>query len=325
MVKYYILCLTCLMSLFSSVYLSADEPEKQTIQCGNTERFYYVVTPEDIAKDEVLPLVIFLHGGGGSALRIMGKLGFTELAKKNKFILIFPNALVKNWNDGRDGIKSYNNGKKIDDVGFLKKLIKKIKSDYPVNPDAVFMTGLSNGGMMTFRMACEDSNEFAAVATVIANMPETLYEKLNPLVETGKSSIHPLPLLMINGTDDPLVLWEGGGVSLGKRDIERGKVVSVDDTVNFWVSVNKCIKKPMKTTLPDKDKSDGVVVKKLVYPAKNDNAEVVQYILDGGGHDWPGRKRVRGKIRQIFRKKLLGNTCMDIDPATVIWDFFSHK
>jgi polyhydroxybutyrate depolymerase len=122
-------------------------------------------------------------------------------------------------------------------------------------------------------------------------------------------------VLIINGTDDPLVPWAGGDVHLGP--LELGQVLSVADTVKFWVSNNKCASLPLVTQLPDKDPSDGTTVRKETYGGCEDGAEVVLYAVEGGGHTWPGGL-------QYSPESIIGRTSRDFDASEVIWQFFKE-
>lgn len=308
----YIICL-------GSLSVCAAEPLRSTIVVNGVERFYYLIASES-EENLPKPLLIVLHGGGGSALRMMGKLGFAKLAKKGEFILAFPNALKKNWNDGRESPLGLDDGNPIDDVGFLKQLISEIKSKYPVNPEAVFIAGVSNGGMMTFRMLCEDSAEFAASATVIANMPEKLYDKM----KKRAGAIRPTPILMMQGTADPLMPWGGGKVGFKRGRVDRGRVVSTKKTLDFWLKVNDCSGFPVSKWIIDKKKTDGVTVERMDYSSTRSGINVVQYILNGGGHSWPGLKERNGRFWKKLREKLLGKSCPDFNATETIWNFFKQ-
>ena len=158
---------------------------------------------------------------------------------------------------------------------------------------------------MTLRLGCEISDKLAAIAPVIANIP-------NNIIATCKPA-SPLPVLLMNGTDDPLVPWDGGSVSLFKKTM--GEVVSTADTVSFWTEHNRCNPDPKVVILKDRDLEDGSSVKVSTYRHCSNSAEVILYAIMGGGHSFPG-----GNIPD--RPRLLGRKNNDINAAEVIWYFF---
>jgi len=147
------------------------------------------------------------------------------MADKENFVAVFPNGFKGKWHDGRlpergqdDYIKRQNN-----DIAFLNQLVDYLVKYEQINPDRVYLTGLSNGGMMSFRMACESSEKFAAIAPIIANMPADIKAECKP-----KST---LSMAIMNGTEDPMVPWKGGEVTAFFK--ERGKVLSTENTMAF--------------------------------------------------------------------------------------------
>ncbi|MGD9368977.1 MAG: PHB depolymerase family esterase [Desulfobacteraceae bacterium] len=281
---------------------------------GERERSYFLYIPSTRSKLTSLPLLIALHGGGGSAKewpRYTNN-GFESLAEKESFILVYPEGLEGQWNDRRNFPTSYAHTNNIDDVGFLASLIDYLVNKYPIDKDRVYVTGASNGGMMAHYLAANAADRIAAIATVIAAIPKNLSGKLKPS--------QPVSLLMINGTEDPLVPWNGGVVKFGRQI--NGYVMSVDDTIKFWVEHNKCNSEPEVTNLPDLSRRDGTTVSRAVHSGGKQNTEVVLYTIFGGGHTWPARKDKRGLLKKAVLNRLVGKKSMDIDACEVIWDFF---
>ncbi len=278
------------------------------------ERTYFLYLPGAYSDSASLPLVIALHGGGGSAKKwpAYTNSGFERLAEKEPFILVYPEGLRGNWNDEREYPASYAHTHDIDDVGFLIALIDYLLDTYSIDRSRVYVTGASNGGMMAHYLAAMASDRIAAIATVISTMPRNLIGRLNP--------DEPVSVLMINGTDDPLVPWGGGPVKFGKR--VNGYVTSVEDTVKFWVDKNKCNPGPMVSELPDRDRSDGTVVSKTAYSGGRQNTEVVLYTVHNGGHTWPSFEDKGSFLRKILVSRLVGRKSRDIDACEVVWNFF---
>jgi polyhydroxybutyrate depolymerase len=125
----------------------------------------------------------------------------------------------------------------------------------------------------------------------------------------------PVSVLIVNGTDDPLVPWEGGDIHLGRTKL--GEVLSVADTVKFWVGKDQCASSPVITQLRDKDPADGTKVRKESYGGCQDGAEVVLYAIEGGGHTWPGGP-------QYLPESIIGRTSREFDASEVIWQFFKE-
>jgi polyhydroxybutyrate depolymerase len=184
-------------------------------------------------------------------------------------------------------------------------LIDTMIANYKVDSNRVFVTGVSNGGMMTFRLGCEITSKLSAIAPVIANIPKNIIDKCSP--------DSPLPVLVMNGTEDPLVPWDGGKVKFLWK--EMGEVVSTENSVRFWVEHNKCFEDPVTEILPDVDDEDESRVKKITYKNKETNLEVVLSAIVGGGHNIPG-----GNTPDL--SLFIGSKNNDINAAEVIWEFF---
>ncbi len=270
-------------------------------------RTYHLYLPSLYNGKDTVPLLIALHGGGGRGRRFEKSTtleGFDKLAKKDGFIVVYPDGLKRHWNDGRGDPYSYSARNNINDVKFISELIDSLENKYNINKSRVYVTGISNGGMMSFRLGCALSDKISAIATVAASMPENLYRNCSP-----KNRIS---VLMIHGTNDPLVPWNGGDVVLFRK--HHGKVVSIPKSVEFWTSYNKCTLQEKKQYLPDSDPNDGTRVWTEKYANTKNNTEVVLYAVEGGGHTWPDGF---GRFRWIT-----GKMTHDINACDVIWNFF---
>lgn len=271
---------------------------------GSIKRSYQIYIPDDLDEKNFSPMVIMFHGGFGSGKRISKRLGMNAVADKEKFIVVYPDGVDKHWNDGRGTMASG-----ADDVSFIMAMIEQIKKEYRIDEQRIYATGLSNGGYLTQRLACESSNTFAAFAPVISTMPVPLNTHCTPE--------RAVPILMVNGRDDPLVPWNGGDLSSGQRmGGKGGEVISVPLTVEFWRKHNGCENSPTEMTLPDKAPDDGTIVKQLKYDKCDAGTEVTLLTVVGGGHTWPGAPE-RPRM-----KKRTGNTSYDINASEVIWVFF---
>ncbi len=230
--------------------------------------------------------------------------GFYALADGEDFIVISPDAIEKNWNDGRGDLYVKSHIENIDDVGFISVLIDKAVSELNADANRVYVTGISNGALMAHRLGCQLSEKIAAIAPVAGNFPYQMAPVLSPS--------RPVPVIIINGTEDPLVPYQGGYVTFGLQ--KRGRVLSVDDTVKFWVEKDSCPANPRTSRLPD-GSDDGTSVSVTTYSGCRDGANVILYTVNGGGHTWPGGF-------QYLPENIIGRTCRDFNASQVIWDFF---
>jgi len=235
--------------------------------------------------------------------------GFNKLADKDGFIVIYPDGIGQNWNDGRMDEEAEDRAHKenIDDVGFISGLIDYMIRNYNSDPKRVFVTGISNGAIMAYRLACELSHKITAIAPVDGNIPSMLFPDCRPT--------DPVSVLAINNVNDPLVPFEGGEIYGHFHRTKLGRVISANESVKFWVKVNKCSETPVIIEEPDKDPGDGTRVAKEQYINGIDGTEVVLYSVEGGGHTWPGGF-------QYLPVWLIGRTSRDIEACDVIWSFF---
>lgn len=151
---------------------------RQTIRVGNLVREFLIRIPDKLPQHTLLPVVISLHGTLGSAEQMMGFADFRPIAEREKFLIVCPEGITQTWNDGRN-TKAHAAG--IDDVSFIDELITHLISTYPADPKRVYVTGMSNGGFMASRLACELPHRIAAMAAVAATLDKTTgIHPLNP-------------------------------------------------------------------------------------------------------------------------------------------------
>jgi polyhydroxybutyrate depolymerase len=259
---------------FSAGQLMAEQSNTnvQTFKIDGRTREYYLYTPENIK--EGAPLVLVLHGYGGTAMGIRKYSGMDQIADKNGFVVCYPQA-----NSGKGGNRAWNVGYsnyEVDDVKFLTSLIKHLQKENNLSTNNTFCTGMSNGGDMTILLACKRPDMLAAVAPVVGCLMNWVYE-------AGKSS-SPIPIFMTNGTNDRTTLWKG------EKEYEAKPIkgyMSTPDMVKFWVKKNEA-KKVSEETLPNNDTSDGSEIKVEKWSDSTNKHPVWLYSLVGGGHDWPG-------------------------------------
>lgn len=287
----------------ASLACGAGKNRRATFEHGGLERTYIYHEPEDLAPGA--PLLVALHGGGGTAHNARRYYGFDELAAREGFAVVYPDGVENHWNEGRDTSELETQVMGTDDVGFLSALIEHLVAEHDLDPARVYMTGASNGAMMTIRMVCERADLLAGAAPVIGGIPAN--------IEPGCDPSRPVPLIIFKGTADPLVPYEGGQVAK-----DRGEVVSTEEELAHWRQVNGCEATPTRTERFDATEGDDIETRLDVYATGCERAPVHMYTTEGGGHTWPGN------LTQYAPRFIIGEPHADVDATTLIWDFFSR-
>lgn len=290
---------------------AAEKPTRLTV--AGRKRAYSLFAPSGIAKPA--PVVLVLHGGMGKIEQIRS-VGFDDLARKEGFIVVYPEADGHQWNDGRVLTGRFAKTGDVDDIGFFRALLDKLIADGLADARHIYVTGVSGGGMMAFRLGCELSDRIAAIAPVLALPPEGL-----PATCRLRQ---PLPVLFMIASDDQIVPVKGGPVMpffSDRRDVaQRGRVESLATTVKFWSRRNQCgDAPPLRRWLPDLDPFDGTRVQQMHWTHCAAATEL--YHIAGGGHQWPGRPTRPG---MAYADRFLGKGTTEIDAAPLIWAFFSQ-
>jgi polyhydroxybutyrate depolymerase len=338
----------CLVGVIGTAGLRAQET-KEKVTVDDVDRTYMVRLPKGYDAHQKYPVVVLLHGLNQAPDDIERLSRFDELADKDGIIAIYPAALHERWNvgvrpetprpmmspgrrrgygggypgGGYPGGGGYPNGggqqnpnrnpddrssdddkrpAPADDVAFIGQMLDEIGTKFSVDASRVYALGLSEGGFMSMRVACNLGDRFAAVATVGAAMPKTM-TCLPP---------RPVPVVMINGTSDPVVPYGGGtehNLSLN--------TLSVEDSAKAWARIDRCADKPEKSKLPEKAKG-GMETKVDTYGSCHEDAQVVLYSVKGAGNTWPGGE-------QYEAENAIGKTSQDIVANDVIWNFLATK
>jgi polyhydroxybutyrate depolymerase len=214
------------------------------------------------------PTVIVLHGALISAEYTMSWYGFAEAAKRQGFAAVFPRGIDLLWNDGRDAV--WTSG--ADDVDFLKRVVQQLVARGTADPARLYLVGVSNGGMLALRMLCEASELFAGAGTIIASMPTVVGARCRPR--------QPVPVILFNGTVDPVIPYGGGDVGFSGF---QGSVWSAERTAVFLAHLNGC-GPPTKTTLSGRAAPGAIRVVKLDWAPCKADPGVALYRVEGGGH-----------------------------------------
>lgn len=284
--------------LFPAILLSVACGRLSTIGHAGFTRSYLLHIPPDYRSG--MPLVVALHGGGGNASGFARYTGLEELADEMGFAVVFPQGMNNRWYDGIH-LSREPEMARVDDAGFIAALVENIGAVHGTGP--VFVMGLSNGGMFTQELLVARSDLFSGGASVISQMPSGFM---------GEPS-HPVPVLFMNGTLDPLVPYGGGTVTLPWGET-RGEVLSTDGSVALWLAWNGIECEPELTLLPDTDPEDGATAL-LSEWSRDGRAVVALYRIEGGGHTLPGG-------RQYLPPRTVGNTCRDLGGSRAIIEFF---
>ncbi|MBA2664291.1 MAG: alpha/beta fold hydrolase [Bradymonadaceae bacterium] len=288
--------------LLSSASCATTKTGAQTMTVTLThdaiERSYLLAAPEGIAGRA--PLVLVLHGGNGNAAKTQRAFGLNALAAREGFVVAYPEAINHLWNDGRDDAEFQDIT--IDDVGYLLAVVEDAASKLAIDRSRVYVLGFSNGGMMTQRLACEQTATFAGFATLIAQMPEPLAARCKPSA--------PAPMMFINGTADPIMPFDGGTVLK-----KRGRVTSTRASTAFWREHNGCLNQTTRAT-HDRDPDDALLTHVDTYDQACAQAPVVLVTVEGGGHTWPGGPQYRLQRR-------IGPASNDLDSRELVWSFFA--
>jgi len=263
-----------------------------TFYHGNLYRDYILYLPDNIPEDA--PLVFMLHGYSGSANGIMNYCGMNQIADENKFAVCYPQGTTDDWGNhfwhvGYD----FHSNETVDDVGFIIALANFLQSNYNLSSQFTFSSGMSNGGDMSYMLACQASETFSAVAPVAGCMMEWIYDACDPE--------NVIPLFEIHGTNDEITWWNGDLDNIG----EWGPYIGVPTAIEFWSQMNSTTDYSVEY-LPDLDPNDGSYIKAEKYSGGINDQSVWLYKIVDGGHDWPGS---------------WGN--MDINSSEEIWSFFS--
>ncbi|MCZ7566486.1 MAG: hypothetical protein M5U08_24030 [Burkholderiales bacterium] len=282
-----------------------------TVRHDGMKRTALVHYPPQVAERRPLPVVLNFHGGGGNALAQQRYAGMDALADRAGFIVAYPNGTgvlrdsLLTWNAGACCGAAAEQG--TDDVGFVRALLDELAARYPVDASRVYATGLSNGAMMSYRLAAELSDRIAAIAPVAGASAMPTFR-----------AARPMPILHIHSVDDPRALYDGGlgppfpftNVRIPHRPVEA--------SLAEWAAYAGCHAPPAVS-----DRRQGAADRAshtatlLVYRGCRDEVEIALWKLSGAGHVWPGGER-------NYLPRLLGPGTDVIDANAEIWRFFQR-
>lgn len=219
-------------------------------------------------------LVVSLHAGGQTGAQHAALTNFNPVADARGYVVVYPDGIDFSWADGRGASVPDRTG--VDDVGFLVALVERLTAEFGIDPGRVFATGLSAGGFMVNRLACERADVFSAIAPVGATLGANM----------GCHPSRPVSVLTTHGTLDPIVPFAGGPM------VGRGgasSILAATALVDSWRALNGCDPAPLIE--PQPGAGDGMHVERVSYPCA-EGSEVVYMRVDGGGHTWPGAPEI---------------------------------
>jgi polyhydroxybutyrate depolymerase len=295
------------VALFPAIAWCACPALADTIDINGVSRTYTI----EPAGNKPAPLVIVLHGNTQTGADMAAHTSWPAVAKRERFGVVFPDGLNRAWADYRPNANRAGRTppKGTDDIGFITALIGKLIADGIADPRRIYVTGLSNGGAMTMTMACARADLFAAAASVIINFTDAMASACRPA--------KPVPMLMINGTADPLIPYEGGR---GTSRLAMPGFWSTARTFAFWRRVNGCETQDAEVAdLPHRDGSDPTTVTRIASHCPP-GRDAVLYRVNNGGHRMPATS---SEVRfPRIANMLFGPQNRDIDGAGIIWEFF---
>jgi polyhydroxybutyrate depolymerase len=287
--------------LFAPPPKLAPGDHTRMLKVDGRERSYVIHVPKKYDPKRPTPVVLILHGAGTNAAIMERFCGMNEKSDEAGFLAVYPNGtgvgIFLTFNSG--GLSPRIADRWPDDVKFVDKLLDDLQSVANVDKKRIYATGLSNGGMMCYRLAAELSNRIAAIAPVSGTL---CLDKPMP-----KRCV---PVLHFHGTKDHIVPYKGPGKTAKKVLAFK----SVDDTIAVWRKLDKCMAQPVEKKLGNRI-DDGTEIVQTTYRPKQGGAEVILVTIKGAGHTWPGRPP---------RVSFIGKSTKRISANDMIWEFFQR-
>ena len=277
---------------------AAAETIERTLSVGERERSYEIDVPARAVPARELPVVIVFHGGGGSADSVRRQSRMSVKGAAEGFIAVYPQGSggiagkLKTWNAGT--CCGYAMQQRIDEVAFIAALLDDLRATVAVDRTRVYATGISNGGMMAYEVACALADRVAAIAVVAGEM--TALDRCRPS--------RPVPVLVIHGSADRNLPIDGG---VGAKAFAVHEVRSVASAVEFWRRHDGCGDVP-------RSEVDGAL-RRTIYSGCSGGSEVELVTVEGGGHSWPGGDRL---------VRFLDAPSPALDATGEAWRFFAR-
>lgn len=247
------------------------------------------------ARADNFSLVFVLHGSGGTGLDMMKSTSNLLLKTADeKVLFVYPDGYKRYWNECRKAASSMANKININEEDFFLGMIHYFKTKYGINDNQVFAVGTSGGGHMCYKLALVLPKKIRAITAIIANLPAT------DNMDCAEAKVA-LPVMIVNGTDDPLNKYEGGMMQSG--DFIMGNVRSTEKSFRYWAELAGYHNEPMKTLLEDTDVEDGKKIERYTYK-ENGQPEVTLLKVIGGKHDYPNDIDVHLEAWEFFKRQM---------------------
>ena len=280
---------------------------RATMEVAGVKRSYRTYVPKGLPQGAALVLVMHGSGEGPQAIRVGTGYGFERLADQHGFAVVYPKSFGFDWNDCSSIGNTAVNGVRADDAGFLAALVGKLVGEIGVDPNRVFAAGVSNGGSMALRLALEHPKRYRAVAAALANVPAPQNFQCQPATQTPS-------VMILNGTEDPLVPYAGGEINLLGLFYKGGKVISSIASAQYLADRNAIAGKPQVSLTQT---TQGARVEHTRWQAADGRTEVELVTLHGAGHGLPQP--------WARRPRLLGPSPMEPNGPALIWAFFERQ
>ena len=274
------------------------ETIERTLRVGARERSYEIDLPTRRQGVQKLPAVIVFHGGGGSADSVRRQSRMSAKGEAEGFIVVYPQGSggiagkLKTWNAGT--CCGHAMQERIDEMAFVAALLDDLQATVAIDRDRVYATGISNGGMMAYEVACALADRFAAIAVVAGEM--TALERCRPA--------RPMPVLVIHGSADRNLPVDGG---VGAKAFAVHEVRGLASAVDFWRRHDGCSENARSEVKG--------AVRRTSYSSCSSGSEVELITIEGGGHSWPGGDRLA---------RFLDPPSAALDATGEIWRFFAR-
>ncbi len=280
---------------------SGPDPE-HSLAVDGVSRTYRVHVPSGYKATVPVPLLLAFHGAGSNSADMADLTSLGKVADRAGFLVVYPQGIDYLWHGG---LGTGGTAAQVDDLGFVRALLTRLESDYAVDRQRVYATGFSNGAFFTQRLACAMTADFAAVASVSGQMSQALSLVCKPT--------QPISVLLVHGTDDPIVPYDGGRV----QGSSGAKLLSVAATAAFWEHADACPGGGASVKLPDASPGDGTHVRREAHAGCAAGTEVTLYRVDHGGHTWPDGPQ----YDQIW---IIGKVSRALDASATIWEFLAR-
>jgi polyhydroxybutyrate depolymerase len=289
-----VLLIIGLFVLISGSLLASFLAGRHSLTAQGQMRSYHLYVPDSSQPDQPRPLVLVFHMRQGFAWLMQEITGFNTLAARAGFIVAYPEAVGRSWADGSGRYGADQVG--VDDVTFTAALIDELSAQYAIDSGRIYAVGFANGGFLALRLGCELADRLAAVAVVSATLAQAVQADCQPA--------RALPVLLMHGTGDVDLPLDG-----------LPGLAAIPATIMTWVQHNQCDPFPIVENLDRV--ADATTVRRETFISCRPGAEVQYYVIEDGGHRWPGHT-------SIWQFWLSGANTQDIDATEEIWTFLSR-